>query len=388
MELTIIQEILKAFGRFFMNPIVYWIVLLMIMSSHDRIKKERFYFSLKIAPLIDETKQTLKIALLATLTLALLTLGVGVAFTYEIIIIFTSITFLLSIMYRLSTLSASYALGLTYLMLFFLPDTSKIIQQITPLTMTSLSLMIGILLCFEAMMFLQLKENNFYPTLIRSRRGLWYGLQHLKRLAVIPVVALVPKGPLTPLGDFWPFFTIADQSYTIFIFPVLVGFHHVVTGELPQRAAQRLGRFVLSLAFFVIIFSLLSIQLPGLSLFAVLIAIVGRILIQWQYYRKDIKRSPLFIEGDHQVKVLGVVQDSPAQKLGFITGETIQKVNDKTITSVAQLKQILNEQYGQVTFEVIGLDNKIRRIKNDTYRGNDLELGLILMTKPASSQSK
>lgn len=388
MELTIIQEILKAFGRFFMNPIVYWIVLLMIMSSHDRIKKERFYFSLKIAPLIDETKQTLKIALLATLTLALLTLGVGVAFTYEIIIIFTSITFLLSIMYRLSTLSASYALGLTYLMLFFLPDTSKIIQQITPLTMTSLSLMIGILLCFEAMMFLQLKENNFYPTLIRSRRGLWYGLQHLKRLAVIPVVALVPKGPLTPLGDFWPFFTIADQSYTIFIFPVLVGFHHVVTGELPQRAAQRLGRFVLSLAFFVIIFSLLSIQLPGLSLFAVLIAIVCRILIQWQYYRKDIKRSPLFIEGDHQVKVLGVVQDSPAQKLGFITGETIQKVNDKTITSVAQLKQILNEQYGQVTFEVIGLDNKIRRIKNDTYRGNDLELGLILMTKPASSQSK
>lgn len=388
MELTIIQEILKAFGRFFMNPIVYWIVLLMTMSSHDRIKKERFYFSLKIAPLIDETKQTLKIALLATLTLALLTLGVGVAFTYEIIIIFTSITFLLSIMYRLSTLSASYALGLTYLMLFFLPDTSKIIQQITPLTMTSLSLMIGILLCFEAMMFLQLKENNFYPTLIRSRRGLWYGLQHLKRLAVIPVVALVPKGPLTPLGDFWPFFTIADQSYTIFIFPVLVGFHHVVTGELPQRAAQRLGRFVLSLAFFVIIFSLLSIQLPGLSLFAVLIAIVGRILIQWQYYRKDIKRSPLFIEGDHQVKVLGVVQDSPAQKLGFITGETIQKVNDKTITSVAQLKQILNEQYGQVTFEVIGLDNKIRRIKNDTYRGNDLELGLILMTKPASSQSK
>lgn len=388
MELTIIQEILKAFGRFFMNPIVYWIVLLMIMSSHDRIKKERFYFSLKIAPLIDETKQTLKIALLATLTLALLTLGVGVAFTYEIIIIFTSITFLLSIMYRLSTLSASYALGLTYLMLFFLPDTSKIIQQITPLTMTSLSLMIGILLCFEAMMFLQLKENNFYPTLIRSRRGLWYGLQHLKRLAIIPVITLVPKGPLTPLSDFWPFFTIADQSYTIFIFPVLVGFHHVVTGELPQRAAQRLGRFVLSLAFFVIIFSLLSIQLPGLSLFAVLIAIVCRILIQWQYYRKDIKRSPLFIEGDHQVKVLGVVQDSPAQKLGFITGETIQKVNDKTITSVAQLKQILNEQYGQVTFEVIGLDNKIRRIKNDTYRGNDLELGLILMTKPASSQSK
>jgi len=387
MELTILLEISKAFGRFFLNPIVYWIVLLIIMSSYDRIKKERYFFLFETSPLINETKKTIHIAITATLILAILTLGAGVALTYEIIIILMGVTLLLSITYRFSTLSASYTLGLTYLILFFLPESSKMIQNITPLTMTSLALIIGILLFFESIMFLRMKTNDFYPTLVHSRRGLWYGLQHLKRLAVIPIITLVPKGPLTPLGDFWPYFTIADQSYSLFVFPVLIGFHHVVTGELPQIAARKLGQLILSLAFFVIIFSLLSIQLPGLSLIAVVIAIVGRFFIQWQYYRKDVKRPPIFIENDNAVKILGIINDSPAQKLGLIVGETIQKVNGKQVQSVTHLDQLLKKNEGLVTFEVIGIDNKVREVSNEVYKGDRHDLGILLTAEPYSLSS-
>lgn len=387
MDLTILLEILKAIGRFFLNPVVYWIVLLMIMSSYDRLKKERHYFLFETAPLLNETKKTIHLAITATIILAILTLGVGVALTYEIIIILMIITLLLSITYRFSTLSASYTLGLTYLVLFFLPESSKMIQKITPMTMTSLSLMIGMLLVFESIMFLRMKTNDFYPTLVHSRRGLWYGLQHLKRLAIIPIITLVPVGPLTPLANFWPYFTIADQSYSLFAFPVLIGFHHVVTGELPQIAARRFGQLILSLAFFVIIFSLLSIQLPGLSLLAVIVAIVGRLLIQWRYYRKDIKRPPIFIENDDIVKILGVTYNSPAEKLGFVIGETIQKVNNKRVKSVTHLDQLLKIDEGLVTFEVIGIDNKVRVIVNEVYKGDRHDLGILLTTEPYSLSS-
>src|SRR5690625_1584376 len=387
MELTILLEISKAFGRFFLNPIVYWIVLLIIMSSYDRIKKERYFFLFETSPLINETKKTIHIAITATLILAILTLGAGVALTYEIIIILMGVTLLLSITYLFSTLSSSYTLALTYLILFFLTESSKMIQNITPLTMTSLALIIGILLFFESIMFLRMKTNDFYPTLVHSRRGLWYGLQHLKRLAVIPIITLVPKGPLTPLGDFWPYFTIAEQSYSLFVFPVLIGFHHVVTGELPQIAARKLGQLILSLAFFVIIFSLLSIQLPGLSLIAVVIAIVGRFFIQWQYYRKDVKRPPIFIENDNAVKILGIINDSPAQKLGLIVGETIQKVNGKQVQSVTHLDQLLKKNEGLVTFEVIGIDNKVREVSNEVYKGDRHDLGILLTAEPYSLSS-
>lgn len=384
MELAILLEIVKAFGRFFLNPIVYWILLLMVMSSYDRIKKERYYFLFETAPLIDETKKTISLSIIATIVLALLSLGIGIVLTYEIIIILMGILLILSITYRFSTLSASYTLGLTYVVLYFLPDSSKILQKITPLTMTSLALFIGILLFFEAILFLRMKGNDFYPTLVHSRRGLWYGLQHIKRLAIIPVFTLVPLGPFTSFGDFWPYFTVAEESYSLFIFPVLIGFHHIITGELPQRAARKLGQLILSLSFFVIVFSLLSLQLPGLSHLAVALAILGRFLIHWRYYRKDVKRPPIFIENEDDIKILGVIHHSPAQKLGFVTGETIQKINGQQISSVDHLERLISNNDGFVTFEIVGIDQKIRTIKNDIYKGDRQDLGILLTTKPYS----
>ena len=387
MESTILLEFIKGFGRFFLNPIVYWIIVLMIMSSYDRIKKERYYFLFETSRLASETKQTIRLTIIASILLAFLTLGVGVALTYEIIILLMGITLILSITYRLSALSASYTLGLTYIILQFLPESSAMMQKTTSLTLSSLALLIGLLLLLESIMFLRMKGNDFYPSLVHSRRGRWYGLQHLKRLAIIPLITLVPSGTLTPFGDFWPYFTIADQSYSLFVFPVLIGFHHVVTGELPQHAARKLGQLIMSLASLVIIFSLLSIQLPGLSFVAVIIAISGRFLIHWQYYKKDVQRPPIFIENDRTVKILGLIHDSPAEKLGFFIGETIQKVNGKRITSVAQFDQLLKINEGLVTFEVVGIDNKVRQIDNNRYVGDRLDLGILLTARPYSLQA-
>src|SRR5690625_1967676 len=387
MELTIVFEILKGIGRFFLNPIVYWTVVLLIMTSHDRIKKERYMFLFETAPLATESRKTISLAIIGSILLAAITLGAGIALTYEIIIILMAITLILSITYRLSSLSASYTLGLTYIVLQFLPESSKMIEHITPLTLAAIPLLIGVLLLYEGIMFLRLKGNDFFPTIVRSRRGRWYGLQHLKRLAVIPVITLVPKGALTPFGDFWPYFTIAEQTYSLFVFPVLIGFHHVVTGELPQHAARKLGQLIMSLASLVIIFSLLSIQLPGLSFVAVIIAISGRFLIHWQYYKKDVQRPPIFIENDRTVKILGLIHDSPAEKLGFFIGETIQKVNGKRITSVAQFDQLLKINEGLVTFEVVGIDNKVRQIDNNRYVGDRLDLGILLTARPYSLQA-
>jgi len=384
MELTIVFEILKGIGRFFLNPIVYWTVVLLIMTSHDRIKKERYMFLFETAPLATESRKTISLAIIGSILLAAITLGAGIALTYEIIIILMAITLILSITYRLSTLSASYTLGLTYVVLQFLPESSKMIEHITPLTMSAIPLLIGILLLYEGILFLRLKGNDFFPTLVRSRRGKWYGLQHLKRLAIIPMITLVPKGALTPFGDLWPYFTIAEQSYSLIVFPVLIGFHHVVTGELPQIAARRFGQLITSLAILVIVFALISINLPGLSLIAASIAILGRFLIHWQYYRKDVKRPPIFLEGDGSLKILGVIDDAPANKLGFVTGETIQQVNGRPVQSADELDYLLKENNGLVTFEVVGVDKKLRQIKNDSYQGDRYDLGLLLTTKPYS----
>lgn len=387
MDTAILLDILKAFGRFFLNPIVYWIILLMVMPTYDRVKKEQYYFLHETAEIFAETKRTIKVSVIATIFLAAFTLGAGVAFTYEIIIVLMALTLLLSIMYRYSLLSPSYIFGLTFMFLFFMPNSSTMIKKITPLTMSALAVIIGILLIFEGILFFTMRRNDFFPTLVRSRRGLWLGMQHLKRLAIIPAIVLVPTGSIQSIGEFWPYFVINNETYSLFIFPAVIGFHQIVTGELPAVAAKKLGRLIILLGLFVFVFSLLSISMPGMALIAVVIAIVGRALIQILHYVIDAKRPPVFIEGSNSLKILGVINKSPAEQLGFITGETIVSFNGEPINRIDEFNRVIKKSEGIGTFELIDENNKVRKIDNKSYKGDRHDLGILFAARPFSLKS-
>ncbi|WP_165589210.1 hypothetical protein [Oceanobacillus caeni] len=42
------MEVLKGIGRFFLNPLVYWSILLVVFSGYKRIKDERLDFGSKV----------------------------------------------------------------------------------------------------------------------------------------------------------------------------------------------------------------------------------------------------------------------------------------------------------------------------------------------------
>lgn len=381
-------EMIKAIGRIFINPTIYWILLIMLIPSYERLKVERHLFQQSTQSFLAEAKDTWPVSLLGGGILSLFTASVGITFTYEIIIILSIFIVIFSITYRYTLLSASYTLGATFVFLKFLAVKQPNNPVLIPEMFTSLSLLIGILLLFEALLFFRMEKNDAFPEIIKSKRGKWIGLNHLKKIAIIPILLPIPEGPIPYIEDFWPYITAGEESFSLFIFPFVFGFHQIVQSEIPYQAAQKLGKMITSLSVLTIIFAFISFFFPGLSTVAVLLAIVGRFYIFYKTSQIDHKKHPLFIEGNGKLQILGIVSGSPADEMGLKVGDIIKKVNEIPVHSVKEFDQLVHEESMMHTIEIVDQKNKVHKIHNDSFQGNRLHLGFLFAVDPRQKRDK
>src|SRR5690625_3213653 len=116
-----LMELLKGIGNVFLNPLLYWSFILIMIVGNKRIRQERNQFGVKIFDVFSEWKKTWIISMLAGLLISLLNLGLGIVLSYETILVLSIIVILLSISFRLSLLSASYTMGITFLIVLLSP---------------------------------------------------------------------------------------------------------------------------------------------------------------------------------------------------------------------------------------------------------------------------
>lgn len=377
--------ILKALGNLLFNPIFYWIIVLSLLPSDERIKLEETNFNQKILPLGTELKNTLIPSLIMTIVMFIFTLGFKVTFPYEAIIILSVIFILLSYKMKYSLLSASYTLGITYLVLWFLPKGPLEEVLYTDWTFTSITIMISILLFAEAILFLRFRNSEANPKLAYSKRGRWYGVLQMRKLSIVPLLLILPNETDFLTNAILPSISFGDEHYTLFIMPFALGFNHLFQGDLPEKYSKNIGFTLILLSLSVLSLSLGSLKLPKLSLFALAIAVVGRGIIHYFFYRLDLKKNLYFLEGQEQLKVLGVVSGSKAETCGFQTGDLILTLNGKKTSSIERLNELLQEGMESSLVEFNRKRSKLRYIEIKDFKGDSSQFGLIFALRPVQS---
>lgn len=380
-------ELLMGIGRVFLNPLLYWSFLLILIVGYRRIRRERNHFGVKIFNTLSESKNTWPLSILVGLLISLLTLGLGMVFSYETILVLSIVVIILSFTFRLTLLSASYTIGITFLVILLSPlllKSQKVVdvQLFTGIDLTSLVILLGIFLFVEGILLRNVKREETFPELSLSDRGIWVGQHHLKKISVIPFFVLIPSEMITPIAPFWSFFSVGDESYSILLVPFIIGFDYVVRGSLPQDAARRISKSVSMLGFVVLLLAIGSIYIPWLSLVAVLIAIVGREFINYKHRIDDQGSLPYFNPVAAGLKVLAVIPGTPGDRLGILVGETILKVNGRVINSVQELYIALQESGAYFKIDVLDDENEVRFVQGALYEGDHHELGLIFAGEP------
>src|SRR5699024_6852351 len=166
-------EIVKAIVKLFFNPLFYWFFIFAFILGVIRIKQERYFFGIKIFNLFHEWKRILVISLISGLVCSVVTtaagfvfnfellmvllvdiLYMGYIFNYEILIILIISMLIMSLSFNPAYLSAMYTIGLTYIVLLFLPllsdDLSFQVTMPTNMQFTQLTILLGLFLIVEA----------------------------------------------------------------------------------------------------------------------------------------------------------------------------------------------------------------------------------------------
>ena len=380
-------EIAKGIGKFFLNPLLYWTAFLLFFAGYRRVKKERADFGFKIFDIFTEWKGTWLISLITGIILSLIVVGFGIVFSYETIFLLCIIVILLSLTFKFTMLSASYTIGITYLVLLFLPFLLENQASVAPdlfshINFTGLSILLGLFLMIEAILMRTIKRNDSFPSLTMGSRGLSVGQHRIKKLSIIPFFTLVPAGMITPFVPYWPYLSIGETSYSLVLIPFILGVDYVIKGNLPQVVARKLANATTFLAILVLLVAIGSMYLSWLSLVAVVIAILGREYIRYRHKMHDQQGLAYFHPLNHGLKVLGVIPGSPADRLDILVGETISKVNGIKVNSVDGLYEALQESGSFFKIEILDDMNEVRFLQSAFYEDDHHELGLVFTAEP------
>lgn len=377
------MEFLKGLARFLLNPMIYWMVLLFIFTGYKRMKRERNDFGRKIYPLFEEGKVSWLIPFIASLFLSIITVVFGLYLNLEIILLLSIIVILWSVTGSTAFLSASYTIGVTFLIALVLP-LLPIQQSVFNLDfqalkveyLTTLALLMGLFLFLEGFMLKFTRQTSF-PSKKMSKRGVRVGQQSLKKLILVPFFVLLPAAEMPFQLPLFPTFDIGGQAYMLAFIPIIFGYYYPVQSKLPDKAASQLGKPTILLGVFVWLIAGFSFYYPIFSIVAIIIGLAGKEWVTFSFKREDRMQPSIYYPLDKGLKVMAIIPDSPAEKLHIHIGETILKVNGNEVKSGVEFHEALQNSGAFFKLSVLNVDEEIRFVTSPLYEEDHYALGLV-----------
>jgi len=373
-------ELLWAIGRFFIHPLFYLFLLISLMYGMLRIKRERKSFHIRVQDLYDEMKFTYTKGLLMGLFVSIVLFALGLSLPFGTVVILAIITALLSFTLQLRWLSAAFIMGLTLLAVAFIPDRfDSFFVGFSGTSFASLSILAGLLVVAEGILVMRTAHQKTSPFIKTSARGLPIGSHQANRTWMLPLLLLVPGGDLTSSLSWWPVLSIHGEPFLLLVIPFFLGFSQRVQGSLPRESIKITGQRVLWLGVVTLAIAVGSIWWTPLSFIAVFVAMLGREFITIRQRMNDDSAAFYFSKRDHGLMVLGILPQSPAERMNLMVGEVIMKVNGYSVHTVDEFYQALQKNRAFCKLEVIGLNGEIRFTQRALYDGEHHELGILFV---------
>ena len=320
------------------------------------------------------------------LIFSVVTLATGLVIPVAAMILIAALTIVAALTMKRRLVSPVYTVGVTFFILFFLFDRkvdmpiftdafAEIGQSVYP----TLVILIGLLLIAEGFLIATNGSKNTSPKLEISKRGQTIGVYVSQRIWLLPMFVLIPGGNLPAPFDWYPIFTIGEIHLSPIVLPFLIGFRQKVYGAIPEQAIEAHGKQVWAFGCLITILAVISYWVPVLAIITVILAILGRELIQYYNKSQDEKQPFYFSKSKFGVQVLGVIPNSPADKMGLAKGEVISKINGVTVREEEELYRALQKNRAYCKLEVIGLNQQIRFVQRALFEGEHYELGILFV---------
>lgn len=320
------------------------------------------------------------------LILSILTLATGLAIPLAAMSIMAVVTVLAMLSMKKRFVSPVYTMGLTFFILFFLYDRDieltlfqDALNQLDRSVYPTLVILMGLLLIAEGFLIVANGSKKVSPHLEVSKRGQPIGVYVSQRIWLIPMFVMIPGGQLPAPFEWYPVFTIGEMSLSPIVLPILIGFKQKVHGTLPELAIKAQGKKVGALGIVITVLAAVGYWYPSLAIITAVLAILGREFLNHSQKAMDQKLPFYFSKSKLGVQILGVIPQSPADKMGLQKGEVISKINGVVVREEEELYRALQINRAHCKLEVIDNNEQIRFVQRALFDGEHYELGLLFV---------
>lgn len=379
-------ECLRGIGILFIHPLLYVSIIIALAIGVIRVQRERRDFNIRIYRKSTELRQLLPQGILWGLILSLFTLGTGLVVPPAVLVIVGAVSILLAFTLKMRLLSPAYSVSISFFLLVILytyggeiewPFFDDYFQDIDTAVYPTVAILLGLLLFAEGFLIAKNAIKKPSPGLVISKRGQTVGRYASRRIWMLPLFVFIPGGNLPAPFDWFPVFSMDGQSITPIVIPFLIGFSQKVQGILPETAIKASGRQVILLGTVVLAVAVGGYWYPYMSIISVVIGLIGREGIYYLRKRSDRNLPIYFSRSKLGVRILGVIPETPAQKMGLELGEIVTKVNGIHVTDEREFYKALQKNRAHCKLEVVGNNQQIRYVQRALFEGEHHELGLL-----------
>lgn len=367
-----------------LHPVFYYSLFLAAVLGVSRVKRERKNFTVRAKDAYFELRQLFPLGLVVGIILSILTVGAGVAVPIAAILLIALFTLILSLTTKIRLLAPAYTIGAAFFALIFLagkefPLAGSIFTDLDEKIYPSIAILLGLLTIGEGVLILKNGRKGTSPKLIKSKRGQSVGVHEVKRVWLLPVFLLIPGNVLTMPFEWWPVFAIGENSYSLLLVPFAVGMHQQIQGMLPKEAVRQLGSRVLALGVFISMIAAAGYWFPIASIAAVSVSLIGREALTLAQRMQEENSPFYFSKKNHGVMILGIIPQSPAEKMALEVGELVTKVNGTLVKDEQSFYEALQRNAAHCKLEVIDTNGQIRFVQRALYEGDHHELGILFV---------
>jgi hypothetical protein len=379
-------ELLKGAGKLFLHPVFYYLIFLTGILGVSRVKRERKNFHNRTFDAYSELRQLIPLGLILGLVLSIVTIAAGMTVPFAAILLIAGFTVLWSLTTNIRLMSPVYTVGAAFFGMILIaeynwsiPFFTESFQSIDEKVYPSIVIILALLLIAEGVLIFKNGTRGTSPKLVKSRRGQSVGVHEVKRFWLLPMFLLIPGETLTLPFEWWPIFHIGSESYSLILVPFAVGFNQQIQGMLPKQSIHVHGRRVITLGVLVLLLSVIGYWYPLVSIIVAALAIIGREMISLTQRLKDDNLPFYFSKKNNGLMIIGIIPESPADKMGLQVGELISKINGIKITDEQVFYEALQKNRAHCKLEVLDTNGEIRFVQRALYEGDHYELGIFFV---------
>lgn len=350
------------------------------------MKRERKDFHTRFHDVIHELTFPILISVVFAITFSIIIAVVGIEVPIGMLALMVVLWILLLPFRKARLLSMTFIGSAALIIALFIPDfqtnyvvINGLISDIQSVNFVGFSGLLVALFVAESLLILINGWKKTSPKLIVSKRGKTVGSHEANRLWFLPLLVLLPAGPLSFEGSWWPLLETGSASVGLMFVPFVLGFQLTVQSSLPKEKILHVGKQMLGLSMVLgLVLAGAWFYTPAVIAFAA-IALIGREIIYYLHYSSEKRATNFYTNRGEGLTVIGVLPFSTAEKLGISVGETVKRVNGWDVYNQYELYEALQMNPAYCKMEVVDKEGELRFVQSSVYEGDHYQIGLLFV---------